>query len=328
MNSLISVIVPVYNVEKYLARCVDSILRQTYENLEVILVDDGSHDASGQICEELAKTDARIRVIHKENGGLSSARNCGIEQARGDYLAFVDSDDWIEPESYRWMLERAEQTGAPMVCAGRYDYNSATGEKTLGLCPVRDEEISGEEFAARVFTWDNADSSACDKLYRAELFEGIRYPLGKTDEDVPVTYLLALRAGRVALLSRPIYNYFHRPGSITTASVTEKNFHLEEHTEAIFQKIRAEHPAIADQARYLRVRSLVHPLVLLETSGEEARTRFSGQYRFLRRELRKHIGFIGSSSLFSKREKLEALLLMLGLYRGMRTIYYIAKGKA
>ena len=119
MNSLISVIVPAYNVEKYLARCVDSILTQTYENPEVILVDDGSKDASGQICEELAKTDARIRVIHKENGGLSSARNCGIDQTRGDYLAFVDSDDWIEPESCRWMLERAEQTGAPMVCAGR-----------------------------------------------------------------------------------------------------------------------------------------------------------------------------------------------------------------
>ena len=99
----ISVIVPVYNVESYLARCVDSILAQTYQNLEIILVNDGSRDASGSICDAYAQKDSRITVIHKENGGLSSARNAGIDAASGEYLTFVDSDDWIEPQTYEWM---------------------------------------------------------------------------------------------------------------------------------------------------------------------------------------------------------------------------------
>lgn len=108
-SPLISVIVPVYKVEEYLARCVDSILGQTYRNLEILLVDDGSPDRCGEICEEYAARDTRIRVIHKENGGLSSARNAAIDVAQGEYLGFVDSDDWIEPETYEALLEMALQ---------------------------------------------------------------------------------------------------------------------------------------------------------------------------------------------------------------------------
>ena len=114
-NPLISVIVPVYNVETLLPRCVDSILTQTYECLEVLLVDDGSTDASGEICEQFAKKDTRIRVIHKENGGLSSARNAGLDVASGDYIGFVDSDDWIEPEMYAEMLALRERNGVQLV---------------------------------------------------------------------------------------------------------------------------------------------------------------------------------------------------------------------
>ena len=328
MDSLISVIVPVYNVEAYLAECVHSILNQTYEHWELILVDDGSKDASGQLCEEFARTDSRIRVLHKPNGGLSSARNAGIDVASGEYLAFVDSDDWIEPEGLQWMLERAVESGAPMVCAGRYDYESATGEKTLGLCPERDEVISGEEFVRRMFIWDHFDSAACDKLYRAELFAEYRYPDGKICEDVALTYQIALKAGQVALLAKPFYNYRHRPQSITTASVTEKTFHLTEHTAYIYPWICQEYPAMAREAEFLRVRSLVYPLILLEISDADTRKRFSGQYQFLRRELRKHIGFIVHSSLYSKRDKLEAVLLSLGLYRGARWFYHRWKGSA
>ena len=173
-NPLISVIVPVYNVEAWLPRCGDSILSQTYENLEILLVDDGSTDDSGLICEEYAKKDTRIRVIHKENGGLSSARNSGLDAASGEYIGFVDSDDWIEPEMYAEMLSLMLKSDAQIVCAGRYDVAGGTGEKTVGLCPKRQEQVSGEELAGRIFLWDHCDSSACDKLYRRELFDGIR----------------------------------------------------------------------------------------------------------------------------------------------------------
>ena len=195
----ISVIVPVYNVAAWLPRCVDSILAQTCKNMEILLVDDGSSDASGRICDAYAEKDPRIRVVHKENGGLSSARNAGLDMASGEYLGFVDSDDWIEPGMYAEMLGLMEKYDAQLVCAGRCDVDGGTGEKAVGLCPEREECVSGEELAGRIFLWDHCDSSACDKLYRRELFDGIRYPEGKTCEDIPVTYRLALKARRAEI---------------------------------------------------------------------------------------------------------------------------------
>lgn len=324
MNSLISVIVPVYNVEEYLGRCVRSIVGQTYGNLEIILVDDGSKDGSGALCDELAKTDSRIRVIHKPNGGLSSARNAGIDAAKGEYLAFVDSDDWIEPESYEWMLGLAEKYGVKMVCAGRYD--AENGEKTKGLCPPREEVISGQELARRIFVWDNIDSAAWDKLYKAELFENYRYPEGKIVEDVPVTYRIGLDAGRIAMCDKPIYNYYHRPGSITISAFSEKNFHFPEHTEGVYAYIREHCPEIEPEAHYFRVRSLVHPYQALEIGSSADREKFREQYRDLHEKLKKELPFVLESRLFTKREKLDIFLMVTGVYRGFRAIYHKIKG--
>ena len=178
MKPQISVIVPVYKVERYLRRCVQSILNQTHSNLEVILVDDGSPDGSGALCDEFAKQDSRVQVIHKDNGGLSDARNAGLSIARGDYVTFVDSDDWIEPDAYEAMLALAEESGAQLVCAGRYDEDETTGQITVGLCPEKRELISDKEALRRILRWDNMDSSACDKLYARALFRDIRYPVG------------------------------------------------------------------------------------------------------------------------------------------------------
>lgn len=319
---LISVIVPVYNVEEYLPRCVDSILAQTYGNLEILLVNDGTKDNSGAICDEYAKKDARIRVIHKENGGLSSARNAGLNVARGEYIAFVDSDDWIERDAYETMLGLALKHDVKLVCAGRYDVNSGSGEKKRGLCPPGQEVISGQELVRRIFTWDNIDSAAWDKLYHRSLFREIRYPVGKIVEDVPVTYRIALDAGRAAMCDKPIYNYFHRPGSITTAAVSEKTFHFSQHTAEIYPYIRDNYPQIQKEARYLRVRSLVYNLLTLELAGKDTRKTFAAQYRQSRKDLREHIGFVLKSPLFKKQEKLTNLLLACGLYRWLRPVYH------
>lgn len=322
---LISVIVPVYNVQEYLPRCVDSILAQTYENLEIILVDDGTKDASDKICDEYAARDARIRVIHKENGGLSSARNAGIDIAKGEYLSFVDSDDWIEPDTYAHMLGAALKYGVKLVCAGRYDVKSRTGEKKKGLCPPREEVISGTELTRRIFLWENVDSAAWDKLYHRSLFREIRYPLGKICEDVPTTYRIALDAGKIAMCDKPVYNYFHRPGSITTASVSEKTFHFSEHTASVYADIRENHPELEPEAKYLRVRSLVYNVQSLELAGEEAKEKFAEQYRRSRRELRQHIPFILKSPFFSRKERAADVMLALGLYGGFRRLYHALK---
>ena len=321
-DTLISVIVPVYKVEKYLVRCVDSILGQTYSNLEVILVDDGSPDGSGAICDEYAQKDARIRVIHKENGGLSSARNAGIDIATGEYFGFVDSDDWIEPDTYETMLGFARKHDAKMVVGGRYDVDADTMEKTIGLCPEKEEVISGIELLGRVFLWDNVDSSACDKLFHRSLYRQVRYPLGVVSEDVAMFYLLAELVEHVVLIPKAFYNYYHHGGTLSTSAISAKTFHFQQHTAVIYPYIRKHYPEIEPQARYFRVRSLVHTITEVSKAEPATADTFRKQYRTCCRELRKHLLYLLTSPLLRRRERFSWLIMALGIYVPLRRFYY------
>ena len=318
---LLSVVIPVYNVEAYLSRCVDSVLDQTYDSLEIILVNDGSTDASGAICDAYAEKDSRVRVIHKENGGLSSARNTGLDAATGEYIAFLDSDDWVESDAYEHMLAVMEKYEVKLVCGGRYDVDGRSGERKIGLCPKKEERITGEELAGRIFLWDNCDSSACDKLYHRSLLDGFRYPEGRVCEDVPVTYRIALQAGCVAMSDRPFYNYYHRPGSISMSSFSEKTLHFSSHTAEIYPFIRDHYPSIQNQARYQRIRSLTHVLLLLDSADRETRKKWLEQYRKIHRQLIPHTGFFLRSNYFGKKEKITYFLLVLGMYRFLKPIF-------
>ena len=317
---LISVIVPVYNVEKYLGKCVDSILAQTYENLEIILVEDGTRDGCGAICDAYAAKDPRVRVIHKENGGLSSARNAGMDIARGEYFGFVDSDDWIEPETYETLLNLAEKYNADLVSGSRYDVAEPTGERTLGLHHEKEECISAMEMLGRVFVWDGCDSAAWDKLYRRHLFADIRYPLGMYSEDFAIFYKLMEKANRVALCPKPLYNYLHRENSITTAKLSEKTFHYPNHTEVIYPYICANHPQLKNQARFLRVRGIAYAMMSIDLAGEAAWKQYDAYYRHQRKEMCSHIPFLLTSPYHGKKERLIHLLLAMGLYRPLKKI--------
>ena len=308
---MISVIIPVYNVSKYLSRCINSVRTQAHVK-EILLIDDGSTDDSGILCDAYAAMEPLVKVLHKENGGLSSARNAGLDLAQGEYVAFVDSDDFLEPGAYEKLLSCAQRHEADLVCAGRSDLIGGIGDKTLGLCPETEETITGPEFVARMFTWQGVDSAAWDKLYKRSLFDSLRYPEGKICEDVPVTYRAALKANKVALLPEPVYVYYHRPGSITTAPVSQKSFHFAAHTQAICQDIKARCPEILPQARYLRVWSLAHPMMLCQESGQVHA--FRQEYRACKRALAKELPFFLTSPLLSGKEKLHDLLLVLGLF--------------
>lgn len=308
---MISVIIPVYNVSAFLPRCLDSVLRQPFLR-EILLVDDGSTDDSGKICDQYAGFDSRITVIHKENGGLSSARNAGLDRATGEYVAFVDSDDFLEPDAYGILLNAAREQSCDLVCAGRYDLEEATGRKTPGLCPEREAVISGQELVKRIFTWQGVDSAAWDKLYRRSLFEGIRYPEGMICEDVPVTYRLALRAGRIAMVPRCLYTYCHRPNSITTTAVSEKSFHFCRHAEGICRDIAGKAPELLPQARSLYVWSLAHPMLLFLENGRDSG--LQALYRENLRKLRRQTPFFLRSPLISGKQKRQYLLLVLGLF--------------
>lgn len=213
-NPEISVIVPVYNVEKYLQRCVDSILEQTFENIEILLVDDGSTDGSGAICDQYALKDSRIHVIHKKNGGLSDARNAGMDVSVGNYLSFVDSDDFIAPNMLQTLHDLAVKQQADISICGMCECfeNSVPEQNPQIIC----QTYTGIEALRQAFIGNYFGMSICTKMVRRDLCKDHRFIKGKTSEDVFFTPQLLLRAQRVAFTSEPLYNYWHRGGSITT----------------------------------------------------------------------------------------------------------------
>lgn len=213
--ALISVIVPIYNIVEYLPRCIDSIRRQTYRNLEIILVDDGSTDNSGAMAEKFALEDKRIRVFHKENGGSSSARNLGIEKATGDYIGFVDSDDYIEPEMYEHLLAVLLAENLLMAQCSR-DEIDEQGRQMENVCiPPEKTELWENEMFMKELLMHRGDCSFCTKLTAASLFKEHRFPEGELNEDFRLLMELLLQIPAVAILPQQDYHVFYRYGSNT-----------------------------------------------------------------------------------------------------------------
>lgn len=219
---LISVIVPVYKVEQYLSRCVDSILNQTFTDFELILVDDGSPDKSGQICDDYAKKDNRIHVIHKENGGLSDARNAGIdwcfENSSSEWIAFIDSDDWVH-HRYLEILYKATQEYNSSISVCSYSKT----EKFLPFDEIKDFNIDIPN-TEELFVKHHIESIvAWAKLYKKDYFKRVRYPFGVIHEDEFVTYKLLFQNDKIAYVNLPLYFYFDNPQSITNSDFSQKN---------------------------------------------------------------------------------------------------------
>lgn len=213
MEPLISVIIPVYQVEPYVAHCIESVINQTYRKLEIILVNDGSTDGSGKICDKYADRDARIKVIHQENQGLSIARNRGIEVAQGEYLCFVDSDDWVDERFIDVMYRISVETGCDIVQCGFQNVISDDTERDgrEGNYTV----YSPKEFSISAYTLLSWKCNvAWNKLYKKSLFEGIRYPKGKIHEDEFTTYRLVWNANNIAVTNTKLYFYRQRTDSI------------------------------------------------------------------------------------------------------------------
>jgi len=211
-NELISIIVPVYNVEEYLEKCVDSIINQTYSNIEIILVDDGSKDNSGKMCDELQAKDSRIKVIHKENGGLSDARNAGLKIATGDYIGFVDSDDYIEEDMFETLYKLSKEHNSDISIVS---FNEIYKGKIIGVRNSKKLEKLNKIEAIRELLIDTKiQSYAWNKLFKKELFNNIEFPTNKNFEDIATTLLLFEKANKVVLLEEPKYNYVRRDNSI------------------------------------------------------------------------------------------------------------------
>lgn len=237
MQERISVIIPVYNVERYLEKCIDSIINQTYKNLEILLINDGSKDKSGEICDEYAKKDSRIKVIHKENSGVADTRNMGLEIATGDYLMFVDSDDYISNTMIQMLYDKMVLEN-PDMCMCNYhevsgdyhiidkDKNPVICEKTLDNMSDIFEHYMGENHSLYVLP--------VNKLYKRNLFDGIRYKKGMVYEDELLSHHLVGKCKKVSFVNECLYYYVQTQGSITRSEFSLKKMDA---TEAILDRI-------------------------------------------------------------------------------------------
>ena len=245
-NELISIVVPVYNVEKYIEKCVNSITNQVYNNLEIILVNDGSTDNSGKLCDSLSKLDDRIKVYHKENGGLSDARNYGVERANGKYIGFVDSDDFIDSDMYKTLYDVIKRENADVAeCNMKIVYpNSArqyTTKKYYRVC----NEI---EYIKEYLVLEKIFGSVCTKLIKSEIAKTLTFPKGKLYEDTFYHYDLLEKASKYVIFDIPFYNYMMRENSITNNEFNKKMLDLIEINDRLHSKVYRMYPTLKEEA--------------------------------------------------------------------------------
>ena len=242
---LISVIVPCYKVEKYLSKCVDSILKQTYKNLEIWLVDDGSPDRCGQICDDFSKKDYRIKVIHKENGGLSDARNTAVEVANGEWISFIDSDDYVAENYFEQLYFLAKEYNCQCSVVQALPFEDGTSP-SVPIEKKRIDVLSAQEAIAHMFYQTLLDTSAWNKLYHRSLFKtGIRYPKGFLFEDNPTTYRLLSLCKHIAVCQQKLYYYRIRYDSIEGSDFTPSKLDQ----GLIILSMMEDHPEITDSIK-------------------------------------------------------------------------------
>ncbi len=239
MNPKISVIVPVYNVENYVERCLNSIIGQTYDNLEIIVVNDGSTDNSETICRRIANQNDRIKVFSKENGGLSDARNYGLDRATGEYISFIDSDDYISPFFYETAVDRIRKYNADIVSVNWLSFNNDTNvEHVENKNDAKEYVYHDSEIISNYLVSRNRriiDHSACIKVYKSSLFKNLRFPKGKYHEDLFLTYKLLDNARTYVFVDLPLYFYYRGNTNSITFNYGVKNY--KDECEAIFEMI-------------------------------------------------------------------------------------------
>ncbi len=310
MQELISVIVPIYNIMDCLPRCVDSIRRQTYPWLEILLVDDGSDDGTEKLVDELAALDERIRVFHKQNGGSSSARNLGIRHASGSYLGFVDSDDYIEPQMYEKLMECIQEKKVRMAQVSR-DEIDERGKKLPNVCepPKQAYVCSGQDFMKELLL-HRGDCSYCTKLTEKALFEEHKFPEGILNEDFYLLVEMLGEVGEIAIAPEQYYHVFYRMGS-NTRKKSKNDFSrvfmdIVDNADMAERVVKERYPALEKEAvrfgLYQRLDYMLHIPVGKMVKGDTF-------YQSVKRYLRKHIKDTVTNPFLSKKNKIYLLLL-------------------
>lgn len=316
INPLITIVIPIYNVENYLHKCVDSVINQTYTNLEIILVDDGSPDKCGEICDEYEKIDSRIKVIHKSNGGLSDARNAGIDIASGKYISFIDSDDYVDQDYIEFLYNQILKYGTNIsICSHRvlYDTGKIIEKETNEISVLDSKKV-----LERILYDEGIDLSACAKLYDINLFSDIRYPKGRLYEDSATTYLLIDKCDKIVIASNSKYNYIIRRSSITNNKFTTKKMDLITSTEEMSDYIVKKYPDLKSAGERRVMYSYLSTLSQLANDKES----HPNEEKKIMTYINANRWSILRDKRVPKRDKL-ALLTTVGGYASYRVIWKI-----
>lgn len=302
----ISIIVPVYNVEKYIEKCIDSIINQTFQNLEIILVDDGSKDSSPTICDNYEKKDSRIRVIHKENGGLSSARNAGIDLATGEYIGFIDPDDYIEHDMFEVLYDLIKKYDADLSVCGLIDCYGENVKRKITKDMATDKCVNKSEAIKIVMEAKESCVSAVNKLYKKEIFnDGLRYEEGKTFEDALIIIDVLMKCNKVAFTNVEGYYYIHRKNSITTKKFDEiHGYDVIYAYEKNYKLIENNFPELIDVAK---MRMCWAYFVVLDSMIKSNHVIDKKVVKYLR----KNIMVILKNDCFTKGRKFSAIALFI-----------------
>ena len=303
---LISVVVPIYNVENYLCRCVDSIISQTYSNIEIILVDDGSPDNCPKICDDYKKKDSRVVVVHKENGGLSDARNAGIKVMNGKYVTFIDSDDYVEKDYVEFLYNLIEKYNVKMsICSYKAIYDTGTILTQANDCEYT---LTSSETLAKMLYHEDFNVSTWAKLYEASLFEKVEFPKGKIFEDALTTYKLVDQCDRIAVSLVSKYNYMIRNNSILTGAFSVKKLTLIDAYEEMGNYILKKYPNLSKAV----TRSRVYTHISTLRQMVNCKPKLKEKEKEYRKYILKHGKIVLHDRRACKRDKIAILLLFLG----------------
>lgn len=315
MGPLISIVVPIYNVEKYLNRCVDSILNQTYRDIEIILVDDGSSDRCGAICDEYQGKDKRVKVIHKKNGGLSDARNAGIKIAHGEYITCIDSDDFISPFFLENLWTAMKKSKCEIATSWFVDYYEGDKIPEAQKLDIKDIQVlDRKEFYERLLYQDGVEISAWGKLYKTKLFQGVEYPVGKLYEDIPTTYLLVEKTTKIAVIPSVDYFYYQRKTSIAQATFSIKKMDAIRHMDDFRNFITINYPSLKKAAECRYFSTVCNIIFQIEN------TKYKNEKIMLWKEITKYRKSVLFNSSARKKARIAAIISYFG-HDILRMIY-------